>query len=236
MRAHRSGKLLMACVILLAVGAVAGDLRGVVTDAEGKPIAGESVWRGGLIEVKTDGEGRYVVPGGARVISVRVPGYRPRTVVVGDATEINFRLEREVERDAACSPQRFMNFIAGLMRFRIGREVDEKGTYADVDYSGRVLEFQASDKKYYARTMSGPMCCSGRPVDQTYINSASFSERLWRSGEIVGLDARGISRDGTRWRWMGPLVGEMFEYAGASEEAARVFDAVMDSMCVAARR
>jgi len=48
---------------------------------------------------------------------------------------------------------------------------------------------------------------------------------------IDGLDARGVSQDGTYWRWVGPPVGEFAEYKIADSEAARYFDAILDGMC-----
>jgi len=50
-----------------------------------------------------------------------------------------------------------------------------------------------------------------------------------------GLDARGVSKEGSLWRWVGPLVSEFAEYQGANAAAAKFFDAILDGMCIQPR-
>jgi hypothetical protein len=105
-----------------------------------------------------------------------------------------------------------------------------------VDYSGHIFSYtKGGGKTYYLRTMSGLTCCSGHPLDDQYLSSQSLNERSWliklSQRRIDGLDARGVSTDGTYWRWVGPLLGEFAEYKGVDSEASKYFDAILDSIC-----
>jgi len=108
-----------------------------------------------------------------------------------------------------------------------------------VDYAGEVIEFQYAGKTFVMRTMYGPLCCAGHPLAGRYLNSISTVETAWsfQVGDrlIQGLDSRGTSADGTHWRWVGPLLGEFAEYEGANAEAAKYFDSILDTLCIARR-
>jgi len=125
--------------------------------------------------------------------------------------------------------------IGNEMLLTLPCDAAEHQAQSDVDYSGHVLSYQKGSKTYFLRTMSGPTCCSGRPLDGVYLSSQSFSERGWlikvNGRQLDGLDARGTSRDGTYWRWVGPLLGEFAEYQGADSEASKYFDAILDGVC-----
>jgi len=107
------------------------------------------------------------------------------------------------------------------------------------DFNGEIIPFKVAGKIFSLRTMAGPFCCSGHPLPDLYLNSTTVAERAWivRVGERTfdGLDSRGVAKDGTRWRWVGPLLGEQAEYSGANEQAAKFFDSILDTLCIRPR-
>ena len=82
----------------------------------------------------------------------------------------------------------------------------------------------------------GTHCCDGRPHDTLYMNAETYEEFpvvVGESWEDAVVDVRGIGKDGTLWRWMGPILMSAISYEVKSEEAARKFDKIIDSACLA---
>jgi hypothetical protein len=199
-----------------------------------------------------DSEGRFNLPkarfrGGnappQAPVSFRADGYRPKTriaesesfalgdVALDDGAATEWKVQLCTEPPAATT-------IGFEMQFTLPKNVS-LSSYSDVDYGGRVVQFDADGKTFSLRTMNGAVCCGGHPDRDLYLNSTTETERAWivRVGQRTfdGLDSRGVAKDGTSWRWVGPLLGEMAEYSGANEQAAKFFDSILDTLCVRPR-
>jgi hypothetical protein len=114
-------------------------------------------------------------------------------------------------------------------------DAQQPQSYSDVDFGGDVITYRSGGQTHRLRTMSGPFSSSGRPSAEKYLNAVSFNERGWmirlERRLIDGLDVKGTSRDGTYWRWVGPILGEFAEYSAADRAAAKYFDSILDGMC-----
>ncbi len=208
----------------------------------------------GLNWTYADAEGKFSLPKArfrglnapAQVpVSFRADGYRPTTRI---AESESFALGDVMLDDGATTEWKVALCAAPLgkgqatigfeMQFTLPANV-VPSSYSDSDYSGRIVQFDAGVKTFSLRTMNGALCCSGNPWPDRYLNSTSVTERAWivRVGErkFDGLDSRGVAKDGTRWRWVGPLLGEQAEYSGANEQAAKFFDSILDSLCIRPR-
>lgn len=123
------------------------------------------------------------------------------------------------------------------MRFTLPPKTESPVPYHDVDYGGEFVSIKIDGKTFSMRTMSGAICCGGRPLPSQYLDSSKIVERAWRfkakGRSFEGMDSRGIASDGTLWRWVGPLIGEQAEYRNANEQAAKFFDSILDTMCIA---
>ena len=89
---------LLPVLVVRAEGEV--TLRGVVTDSEGAPLPGASVWvKGSALGVSTDARGEFVLPlaeAGRQVLRVSFTGYEP-VEYVWDGTgrkPLHIRLEK----------------------------------------------------------------------------------------------------------------------------------------------
>ncbi len=69
------------------------------------------------------------------------------------------------------------------------------------------------------------------PDKEFVLASKEFSERTWKSGDITGYEIRGVKSDGKWWRRVS-FKGGAIAYQGNSEEAAKVFDSLIDNMCL----
>jgi hypothetical protein len=72
---------------------------------------------------------------------------------------------------------------------------------------------------------------AGLPLEDWLTNAQSISVASWESGNIVGLDLSGQTKDGKRWRWLGAPMMTAVEYQGATPESADSFDVIMQSAC-----
>jgi hypothetical protein len=249
---------LVTVVCGVGVAQITGTVTSLET---GRPIAGALVMGEGLNWARSDSNGQYTLPParfrGLNAppevpVSFRSEGYRPATRIAAmQDSVVNVALEdgkASAWTVPLCKETLKMVSPCGVgpgakphaaigneMVLRLPCDAAAPIGNGDVDYSSQFVSYTHGDKTYYLRTMSGPICCSGHPLAAQYLSAQWVSERAWlirlnsRRGD--GLDARGISFDGTRWRWVGPLVGEFAEYVGADSDAAKYFDAILDGVC-----
>jgi hypothetical protein len=71
------------------------------------------------------------------------------------------------------------------------------------------------------------------PDDELFINSISFAQRnlVLSDGGAIGVDSWGQSRSGGTWRQTAAL-GEGARYRGVTPESTRIFDEVVNSVCI----
>jgi len=130
--------------------------------------------------------------------------------------------------------------VGGDMRFTLPCGPTELGDsmpgYGDGDFPIASVAYKDGGKEYILSMRGGPLCCSGDPGAEYYGNSRFWSERSWafypRQEPYGGMDARGVSKDGTYWRKVNADWFEEAGYESASEAAAKYFDAILDTMCI----
>jgi hypothetical protein len=118
------------------------------------------------------------------------------------------------------------------MRFRVPKHTTFK-LVRDADYSEVRIRYDAEGGPFYLKSMAGPLVARAKAFEDLRKGSVVYSESILTSqqGRKEGLGTRGTFPSVTKWRWVGPTIGEMVSYEGASDEAARFFDAIIGSMC-----
>ena len=229
-----------------------------MADVEGNPLP-DVVVKGATIGwVETSPTGFYELAAYDETVGFRKQGYRPVTKIVqlneriidvaleeADGTEWVVPVCSESEAAAARIGEtwRFLTFGA---RFQLGSDGHHGG-------SDHTLNHESVGGSATLRYRSWHWCCAGKPLDSLYVRSQQFNERAYvadvsaipstdgrihiapnvRYSASSGLDAHGVHRDGTRWRWVGPILGMSISYEQASEESAQFFDRIINSMCYA---
>jgi hypothetical protein len=104
----------------------------------------------------------------------------------------------------------------------------------DVDYSEFWIRIRLQGRRLYLKSMAGPFVARAVAFEDLRKESVYYNERALESedGSIHWLDTRGTLHDGTKWRWAGPIIGDMVSYEGAPEEASKFFDGIIDAMCI----
>lgn len=221
------------CALLISTGVAWSQVSGTVTSVNGTPLAAAIVVGRGFRDAETDPAGRYNLLEPGDTLVIHASGYHMAVKAVGASeSPVDIALEplgKPSWSVPTCSLSADKQTIGSRMRLSTKRRVK---VVRDVDYYEDWIQFHLNGKKYYMRLMVGPFASDGWPLPDPYRNSISFSERLWAGGGLQGLDARGVRHDGLVWRWVGPAAGEFVSYEGASQEAARAFDSIVDSMCI----
>ncbi len=239
----RTQVIVLAVVLgLLAVPGAFGqdsDVSGAVTDERGKPIPDVRVFGNrhnagggyGREETKTDANGTFILKQVGKVLEFRKPRFRPATKVrdVG-VSRVDVVLQSSAESNwevPACSTGKERGKRYGLFwSFLVPRGTKVKVT-SDVDYWCEHIFF----RKDRARMIicSGPLWGATSPWERLLLNASDFTERGVSGG--YGTDFRGKTKGGKNWRWFGGNF-DSAEYSDASDDAARFFDQVIDSVCI----
>jgi len=211
------------------------QIEGRVTDAEGNPLVGVDVY-GERAAAETDAEGKYTLKSMDEVVFFDSPGYQPLTRIrEKDSRTVDATLTPESDTTwivPTCqTPGTVRELVNYPMHFSIPRHQKIVSTF-DVDYGRLILPHKVGSKKFHLVIMYGPYASNGRPWKELYLDSVSLRERRWKSGGLQGLDARGVLRDGTQWRYVGIILFESGSYERVPTAAATAFDAILDSMCV----
>jgi hypothetical protein len=228
--------------------ALSGQITGRVTSSAGAPVSGAAVISPSLFQATTTETGEYVLRSWSdptwkpRLVIFHARGFRPLVKALTEKDSIVDAVlvpaSREERRFHACSEKQAGDkHIGGFMRFAVPPGV--KIVESHEDYVLQRVIYPAGGKQYVLASWEGGMCCSGRPLADKDVLAAAQTMRTWvfegSKETVIGLDMRGTSADGTLWRWMGPRSGSQIGYQGATEAVARVFDAIIDSICITTR-
>lgn len=210
------------------------DVAGKVLDAHGNPLAGVSVTgmhhfpAGGAIkhEGLTDDQGNFELKGVGRVIFFTAPKFEALTHIRGlqeSSFEVALKPTVGGLQPAVCpngeeSGKRYGYWSLFLIP-RGARVKRHNGDDTwDIDFY-----FPRSKTKEHANLWSGALMGNDLVEERLVLDASSFSQR--------GYDWRGKSREGKNWRWTS-FYGNLVRYEDASDDAARFFDRVIDSVCV----
>ena len=192
----------------------------LVVDGSGEPL--EDVWVAPVEgRLATGASGRVTGRTTAALLAFRKREYR--TVVVAPGEGLTVVMERtgtELPLPRCGKPADGWTFqVRGA---GAGRE------FHDIDYWGRSYRVKTRSGRHDLRHGRGPHWSYGVPPARYLEQAAEYEERTY--GDITA--ARGVLRDGTRWRYLG-VFGESVSYETADAEAARKLDVWMDRACVA---
>ncbi len=231
--------LICRILTLVAVPVILGQdksntLTGVITSPTGEPLPGVTV-RAAQTYCETDEKGRFRIqlPSDSIkfccVLQFKKKGYRTLTKVVDPASgTLDIMLQpgeqKWVPPDWNPSDSRR---VGAQMRFLVPKGAKVKRG-RDVDYWTIAVGFGSGKNREWMEIGGGPTWSSGLPIVSDMTSLIEVSERDMVCG-IYGIDIRGRTRNGKRWRFAGTW-GETVTYRDASEQAARFFDSIIDGM------
>jgi hypothetical protein len=204
---------------------------------------------------KTNPNGTFNLDGAGAVLHFRRNGLQPVSLIVEKdmlPTVVMKNQEPTAWAIPVCGPKEPPRFGQTFLFLRPAGQPLARGQ--DIDYT----RFGAKGHdRGWLDSWFGATASSVDASEEFFLKSVSFSERFVEvpGFGLVGIDARGISKDGKHWRWVGlryalgeghkSLMGtdpywrwprqgatDMVRYDNASEEEATQFDKTIDSACV----
>jgi len=219
------------------------DVHATVVDSNDKPIADVSVssdqdpryGSGRVWLTKTGIDGGFTLEKTGEMIRFLKSGYEPLAVAAGgkpvplkfvlQAAKDDFVLQRCAE---TLSGQQ--TFGPPELRFSSDRKTFQKARgNSDIDYTQFTLRPKGS--KVGLELWFGAMALDFMPSDDALMKSEKYSMRnvTRPDGALVGVDATGVIA-GKRWRNFS-VVMQGARYSDATDEQAKLFDAVIESAC-----
>lgn len=244
MKLFAEAALIVFIILCCALSAHATELSGVVKSETGKPLSGVRVYSDApmsgartedgfkTVEAITDRTGAFKLPGHGRIVYFKRQDLRPLTKVVAlsskrldvamvDAASSTWKVP--LCSDVSDKAQRVgFNFMVNVLDGVITKKIIHLGS--EMYYWGFYVGERPEVMFHWVDSTSD------EPSDEYILNSTKFSERLWTSGKTTGYEARGVKSNGQLWRRVSFRWGAI-SYQNNSAESARVFDAMIDSMC-----
>lgn len=212
------------------------QVSGTVTDTDGKPLSGASIQHLGRVipYVVTDSSGRFELSTRVPAFVIRKVGYEGVLVRTENAHTIQIMLRRSQGAISVCSSKSICTSLAGgssVFCFANVKGVKISEQVNDVDYGKLIYSVKSGHTRRYMSHGAGPLWSLGMPSDEDVWNSIEYSEKTYRYGSSVIIDATGKSVSGTLWRSIS-MIGESTNYSDADQASATLFDQVIDGMCV----
>ena len=237
------------CGLCFVCAAYAVPLTGYVKSKTGTPLSGvEVLTYAPLIEtnpsanippgtqkysVKTDADGFFSLPNHGQLIYFRNQSLRPLSKAIElKAKELTVNMEDAAEslwKVPLCSSISDKSKREGqLFKLLLPENIILK-KQADLD--GEIYFFGLPLGRQTEVMVNWTDAPSMEPDEKFVLASREFSERTWKSGDITGYEIRGIKSDGKWWRRVS-FKGGTIAYQGNSQEAAKIFDSLIDNMCL----
>jgi hypothetical protein len=210
----------------------------VVTDWEGKPIAGARIDHSDLRRraVETDSQGKFELDTRAAALVVRKAGFRSMFFRTTESIPSRMVLEAATQGFPVCGSKGPYMGIAGWgasFQFLETPGVRESVQDRDIDYGMRFYSVRTKSGKRSIRHGAGPMWGAGWPWDPDVWQSVTYEEVSYAEGPTIIIDARGVLPNGEHWRSLGKF-GESATYSGVDSETSDILNRVLDSACVKA--
>lgn len=229
---------------------------GLVTNAAGQPLAGVTVSSGSGSEqsaATTGADGRFQLGNSTDVLHAQLDGYQPLTLLINPpAGDLRLQLHAIALSPLTgaliappCTAHQTKDHAAvrigtpgAGLQFTVPRKDWSVHDLGQGDLHAFVLQPRHSRAQLILRF--GANAIPSLPEDRYFLESSSFTQRaiLVDDGsgpsplDSVGIDSSGIFSDGSRWRYLATAVsGATYDHATPPDAA--LFDAVIDTLCVA---
>jgi hypothetical protein len=213
---------------------------GVVGDSSGEPISGGSIQHLGqqTNSVVTDSNGRFEFSTRVPAFVIRKNGYESAFIRTESAHSIHITLKQSEAKISTCSSKSECT-TAGwgtVFCFPNVKGVTRSDQINDIDYGNRSYSVKSEHGRQAMTHGGGPMWGIGKPFDEDVWSSIEYSEKTYRyDSEFTDInfivDARGKTKEGKYWRFVGKF-GETAAYHDVDQESAALFDLVLDSVCI----
>jgi len=209
-------------------------IEGHVRTVQGNPISDVRIDRLGT----SDENGHFKIAGDflfyRKTLVFDKKGFVPQVVSVNPPPS-NLEVTLEPEKDTsvsdipACSAAKVSGsrVVGTNLRLTVPKRLKFK-TGTDVDYIYYLIGLAKNGKTDWLRGGWGLYYGSVYPGGETFLGLDHYSYRR----TSVGIDWRGVTKDGRYWRYFGaPSFFDTYYYETDSKQAADIFDKILDGVC-----
>ena len=220
-------------------------LRGVLTGPDGKPVEGFTVIDdvlGGTPPVRqttiTNKQGEFVFSNSGQQLRFENPNYRPSALTVEPGgAPVQVRLQDAKESDwviASCGQGDPSSRVGYSVRFSLPKTM-ESSPFSNEGMQSVFIYPRGTDRSSAKLIISHSTNEILDAADS--LDSERFEERWVKdsAGHVVGMDARGRMKDGSRWRTALFFGHDTASYQLRPGEPPNPLDQVIDSACIANR-
>lgn len=238
-------RAILALGLAIPLSVCAQTLSGIVVDIDGKPVEGVRIDHAsmqGFGDRSSDRDGHFVVGTSSRPVVFRKPGYQGQMIPPSSAANLRIVLKSATKEFPVCKTLRDYNGIndgtPGLYFPEVdGVSADARGSDADYVTRGYSVKTKGGWKGIVHGR--GSAWSFGIPTSMDVWESAEYSDTSYpeisfMQGHTTIVDARGKTRSGKFWRYLG-LFGESAAYRDVDEPTARILDRVIDGACLLPR-
>lgn len=213
----------------------AQTVAGIVVDAAGNPVAGAHIDHSDVREQEslfTDEQGRFQVRTRAPALVVRKLGFDGALIRTGPVGPLRVVLEKATGSIPACRDKcEGLASAKSMFCFAPVPGVEVHGQGKMGESTSRAFLVTTRDGPREILLGSGPMWSLGIPYTGDVWESTEYSEKSFAIGDSEIIDARGVTMDGKRWRYLGRF-GESASYYEVDARDAALADRFLDGACV----
>ena len=228
--------LLSAFILFCVVDATSQviTIEGHVRTSQGEPISDVRIDR----LAKTDATGHFKIAADFlrywNTLWIDKKGFVPKLVSISPTpSRLDITLEPEKETSVLdiprCSAAKVdgSRFVGKFLRLTVPKELKFK-TGVDTDYVYYHIGYAKDGKTGWLRGGLGNVYGNAYPPGEMILALEHYSYRR----TAVGIDWRGVTKDGKYWRYFGaPSIFDIYDYETGSKEAADLFDKILDGVC-----
>ena len=230
---------ILLCVLLMdgrnTSDAQVVEIQGFVRTTEGQPIGGVSISRFS----KTDERGHFKIASDVLIrywknLIFDKKGFVPKVVSL-DSSKANLNITLESEKDKSVWDIPTCSYAKGNLSKAVGQYLRLtllKGmtfkTGVDADYIYYSIGLSQGGNNHWLHGGWGNLYGDVYPSGETLLKLDHYSYRR----TSVGIDWRGVTKDGKYWRYFGaPSFFETYYYETDSRPMANAFDTILDAVC-----
>jgi hypothetical protein len=222
------------------MGQTRKPITGTVVADDGQPLSDVMVY--GRLErahTTTNRQGNFRLDRAQAVIHFRREGFQPQSIVMKPENEV-LRVTMHASTNSLVTPvcgttrpgQKQLGWGKYGLQFIVpSSEVNISGGEPDVDYVLYVIRHMTGNANL--ELWFGPSSIDSDPDDKLFVTSRFFEQRNLVSADqkMLGIDSRGVLRDGTRWRQTAVFFQGGSIYRGATPQEADFLDTIVNSIC-----
>jgi hypothetical protein len=237
-------RAILALGLAVSLAVQSQTLSGTVVDIDGKPLEGVRIDHASMLgfgDRTSDRDGHLAIATNGHLVVLRKPGYQGQ-LVPSSATDLRIVLKSATKEFAVCKTLRGYNGISdgkpGLYFPKLDG-VSARALENGDDFGYRNYVVAGKIGRNGITHGRGPAWSFGIPTSMDVWESAEYSdisypEISFMQGHTVIVDARGKTRNGRLWRYLG-FLGESAFYRDVDEPTARILDRVIDGACLLPR-